>query len=484
MTPPSDATDTAPDILATPLRALIQRAPVALPATASIRDAAQLMSEQRVSSVLIVEQGVLFGLVTDRDLRNRVVATGIDTQRPVMDVATLAPVCADVEGMAFDALLLMARHNVHHMPVLDGQRVVGMLTANDLTEHNSGSAVYMAGEIHKQTTIEGLQKAVAKVPQLQQSLAAAGASAYGTGHIITTITDAVTTRLLHLAESQLGPPPVDYAWVAAGSQARSEQTAKTDQDNALVLDDSYDEARHGEYFKAFSRQVCDGLHACGYVHCPGDMMAMNDAWRLPRRRWADLFARWIDEPDPKSLMLTCVFFDMRAVHGRSELLGTLRRDVLERTRKQSIFLAYMVGNALSHQPPLGMFNQLTLLRSGEHKGTVDLKHNGIVPIVDLARVCALGGGDESVNTHDRLLHAASGGILSENSSRDLRDALEFLAATRIRHQARQMAQGQPPDNFLSPTEVSNFERSQLKDAFRVVKTLQEVLGQRFQAGRF
>ena len=158
--------------------------------------------------------------------------------------------------------------------------------------------------------------------------------------------------------------------------------------------------------------------------------------------------------------------------------------VLERTRKQSIFLAYMVGNALSHQPPLGMFNQLTLLRSGEHKGTVDLKHNGIVPIVDLARVCALGGGDESVNTHDRLLHAASGGILSENSSRDLRDALEFLAATRIRHQARQMAQGQPPDNFLSPTEVSNFERSQLKDAFRVVKTLQEVLGQRFQAGRF
>jgi len=359
-----------------------------------------------------------------------------------------------------------------------------MITATDLTEQHSTSAVYLAGDVYKQKTVEGLQSISAKVGRLQQNLAAAEASAYSTGHIVTAITDAITCRLLQLGEAQLGPPPVDYVWVAAGSQARNEQTAKSDQDNCMVLDDSYDPALHGEYFRALSQYVCDGLNACGYVYCPGEMMAMTDQWRQPRRRWADYFSRWTGQPDPKALMLTCVFFDLRAVYGQSALLDGLRQDVLAQTRGNTIFLAYMVGNALTHQPPLGMFKGLSTIRSGEHKGTIDLKHTGVVPIVDLARVYALAGGDPAVNTHDRLLGAAAGGAISEDSARDLRDALEFLAFTRIQHQARQIAAGQRPDNFLNPDDISSFERSQLKDAFGVVQSLQGVLGQRYQAGRF
>jgi len=473
-------TDPALNLMTTPVRSLIKRAPITLPPHTSIRDAAKLMSEQRVSSVLIVEQDHLFGVVTDRDLRNRVIAAGMDSARPIMDIATLAPMSIDVQNPAFDALLLMARHNIHHVPVLDGQRIVGMITATDLTEQHSTSAVYLAGDIYKQSTVEGLQRASAKIKRLQQSLAAAEASAYSTGHIITAITDAITTRLLQLGEAQLGPAPVDYVWVAAGSQARNEQTAKSDQDNCMVLDDSFDEAQHGAYFKALSQFVCDGLDACGYIYCPGEMMAMTDTWRQPRQRWADYFARWTGQPDPKSLMLTCVFFDMRAIHGNTSLLDGLRSDVLKRTQGNSIFLAYMVGNALSHTPPLGMFKGISTIRSGEHKGKIDLKHTGVVPIVDLARVYALAGGDASVNTHDRLMSAAAGGAISEQSARDLRDALEFLAFTRIQHQARQIAKGEAPDNYLNPDDISNFERTQLKDAFTVVQALQSVLGQRFR----
>jgi CBS domain-containing protein len=484
MTTMSAGAEPALHLMSTPMHALVRRAPVTLPPLASIREAAKLMSEQRVSSVLIVEQGLLFGLVTDRDLRNRAVATGIDTERPIVDIATLAPLSIGRHELAFDALLLMARHNIHHVPVLDGQRVVGMVTTTDLTEHHSSSAVYLVGDIYKQTSLEGLQRASAKVPSLQQNLAAAGASAYSTGHIVTAITDAITVRLLQLGEAQLGPAPLAYVWVAAGSQARNEQTAKSDQDNALVLDDAFDETLHGGYFRDLARFVCDGLDACGYVHCPGDMMAMNDAWRLPRQRWAELFARWTGQPEPTALMLTCVFFDMRAIHGQITLLEDLRRSVLERTRGNGIFLAHMANNALSRQPPLGLFKGLSPQRSGEHKGTIDLKLNGIVPIVDLARVYALSGGDSAVNTHDRLLGAATGGEISEQSARDLRDALEFLASMRIQHQARQIALKQPPDNFMNPNEVSNFERTQLKDAFTVVKSLQSVLGERFQTSQF
>ncbi len=472
--------DPALNLMTTPVRALIKREPITLPPHTPIREAARIMSEQRVSSVLLVERDHLFGLVTDRDLRNRVLAAGLDAARPVADIATLAPLTIDVHNPAFDALLLMARHNIHHVPVLDGQRIVGMITATDVSEQHSTSAVYLAGEIYKQRNVEGLKAASGRIKRLQQSLASAQASAYSSGHIITAITDAITSRLLQLAELQLGPAPVDYVWVAAGSQARNEQTAKSDQDNCMVLDDRYNEAQHGAYFKALAQFVCDGLDACGYIYCPGEMMAMTDTWRQPQHRWAEYFSRWTSTPEPKALMLTCVFFDLRAVHGNHALLDDLRRDVLGRTKSNSLFLAHMVGNALQHQPPLGVFKGISAIRSGEHKGKIDLKHTGVVPIVDLARVYALAGGHEAVNTHDRLVSAASGGAISEQSARDLRDALEFLAYTRIQHQARQIAAGQPPDNFLPLADVSNFERSQLKDAFTVVHSLQNVIGQRYR----
>lgn len=248
----------------------------------------------------------------------------------------------------------------------------------------------------------------------------------------------------------------------------------------MVLDDRYDETTHGSYFKALSQFVCDGLDACGYIYCPGEMMAMTDTWRQPQKRWAEYFARWTSQPDPTALMLTCVFFDLRAIHGKAELLDQLRSDVLRRTQGNSLFLAHMVGNALAHQPPLGVFKGISTIRSGEHKGSIDLKHTGVVPIVDLARVYALAGGDPAVNTHDRLLSAAAGGAISEQSARDLRDALEFLAFARIQHQARQISRGEAPNNFLNPGDISNFERSQLKDAFNVVASLQNVLGQRYR----
>ncbi|MDO8718799.1 MAG: putative nucleotidyltransferase substrate binding domain-containing protein [Polaromonas sp.] len=482
--PAPEDSGTALNLLSAPIRTLVKRDPITLPPTASIRAAAELMRDQRVSSVLLVEQGRLFGLITDRDLRNRMVAEGLDPERPVADIATRAPLTLDASSPAFEALLLMARHNLHHVPVMDGPRIAGMVTATDLTEQHSTSAVYLASDIHKQTTVEGLAQISTRIKRLQQHLAGAGASAYSTGHIITAITDALTTRLIHLAEAQFGPAPIDYVWVAAGSQARSEQTAKSDQDNCLILDDRYDEAMHGDYFRAFSRFVCDGLDACGYIHCPGEMMAMTDTWRQPRQRWVQYFAQWVNTPEPKALMLTCVFFDQRAIHGKAELLDTLRREVLQRTKGNSLFLAYMVSNALKHRPPLGLFGNLSLIRGGDNARTIDLKHSGIVPIVDLARVYALASGEPAVNTYDRLEQVAQAGEVSQQGARDLRDALEFLGTLRIAHQARQTARGQAPDNFLALEELSNFERSHLKNAFLVVQTLQGVLGQRYQSGRF
>ncbi len=471
-------------LMTTPLRDLLRRAPVLLPPTADIVSAARLMRQQRVSSVLVVDGQRLVGIVTDRDLRSRVVAEALSPQAPIADIATPSPRCLPPQATGFDAMLLMTRHNIHHLPVLDsnaaGAQVLGVVSLSDLQVQQDNSAVFLAGEIYRQPDVPGLVRASTRIRSLQRQLAAAGASAYASGHVITAITDALTTRLLELATARLGPPPLPYAWVAAGSQARGEQTARSDQDNCLLLDDSFDSAEHGRYFEALARYVCDGLDACGYMHCPGGIMAMTEAWRQPLAAWAQYFENWIERPEPKALMWSCVFFDQRAVHGDSTLLARLRAEVLQRGRGNARFLAHMAANALSREPPLGLFGGIRAARGGEHEGTVDLKHLGIAPIVELARVYALSAGDAAVNTHERLERAAAGGDVSAGSAHDLRGALEFLATQRIRHQARQLEAGRHADNFLPLADLSQFERSQLKDAFAVVRMLQQVLRQRYR----
>ena len=471
------------NVMAAPVSSLIRRAPVQIDRAESILDAARRMAEERVSSILLTQGDQLFGLVTDRDLRTRVLAAGIDPARPVADIATLAPLTLQKHQPVLEAMVLMARQNIHHVPVLDGARVAGMVTATDLSRHQSPSAVYLTSDIHKQTDLAGLVACSTRVSDLQSSLARAETNAYSTGQIITSITDAFTVRLIQLTEQQLGPAPVPYVWVAAGSQARMEQAARTDQDNCLVLSDDYRPNEHGEYFRAFAKFVCDGLDACGYVHCPGEMMAMTDKWRQPRQVWADHFTHWVQRPDAMALMLTSVFFDVRAVHGDAELLHGLRRDVLARTKANRLFLVHMVGNALKQRPPLGLFGQITTSRSGEHPRSVDLKHGGIVPIVDLARIYALAGGLDAVNTQDRLAVAASSGEVTAKAARDLGEALEFISTLRIDHQTRQIAAGEAPDNHLRLEELSTFERSTLKDAFGLVQQMQAVLGQRYYGGR-
>lgn len=466
-----------------PLASLIKRESITVAPTASIREAAQLMREHGVSCLLLVNNGQLAGIVTDRDIRNKAVAQGLDGSTAVRHIATTEPVTIDAQATVFEGLLLLTQHNIHHLPLMQGDIIKGVITATSLMQTHHASPVAMANDIRNQTDVAGLVKVTANTQDLQQSLALADASAYSIGHIMTAITDGVTKRLLELAHQQLGPAPVPYAWVAAGSQGRCEQTAKTDQDNCLILDNSYRPDEHGDYFLALANFVCDGLDACGYVYCPGDMMATNDQWRVTLAQWQQYFSRWIDQPDPKSLMLTCVFFDLRCVAGSSNLLDTLRSDFLATAQGNGIFQAFMVGNALGHKPALNWLGNLNWGAAKKHPKSINLKHNAIVPIVDLARVYALAQGATGVNTMDRLNQVGHGAPVSLASAHDLRDTLAYLSKLRIQHQATQTRNGSAPDNYLRANELSNFEKSRLKHAFKTIVDLQDAIGQRSGAQR-
>jgi CBS domain-containing protein len=461
---------------------LMKRAPVFVSPRATVRDAAQRMTDERVSSLMVLDGDNLVGMVTDRDLRSRCIASGLDPTRPVTEIMTAQVHTITSATLGFEALMRMTHLNVHHLPVLDGKRVVGVVSTTDLIRHESANAVYLAGDVGKAGSVQALADISVKLPELQVQLALAGASARHVGEAVSTVNDAITRRLLELAEQQLGSPPVPYVWVTGGSHARREQTSHSDQDNALILSDELT-PDDDKYFEALARFVTDGLNACGFVYCPGEVMASNTKWRQPRKQWRRYFDTWINEPEPMALMLSSVFFDLRVVRGEAALFESLQRENLEKIRANRIFLAHLVGNALTHRPPLGFFRNIVVIHGGEHDKTFDIKHRGIVPVVDLARVYALAEGRPEVNTIDRLRAVTGTQAVSTQGARNLEDAYEFIATLRVQHQARQLRGGGKADNFIAPAELSALERSHLKDAFGIIATMQQTLEQRYPSGQ-
>lgn len=460
------------------VRTLVTRAPVCIGSESTIRQVAEKMVSERVSAMLISDGKDVHGIVTDRDIRARVVAAGLSYESPASDIMTKSPITLDGDAHAYEAAMVMMQNNIHHLPITSDSALIGMVSRSDFMRLETEHPLYLVSDIGKQTTTEGVVAACQRMPGLIIGQIESEANGEQLGKFITMITDAVTRQLLRIAETEYGPPPCDYAWVALGSQGRFEQSAKSDQDNAFVLSNDAIEADDA-YFESVAKVVNDGLDACGYVYCPGDVMATNPKWRQPLRQWQQYFHRWITVPEEKALMHANIFFDLRCVAGSAALVDALKQSVREDARKNEIFLALMAKNAMNFQPPLGFFRQFVLEKSGEHKNTLDLKLHGIMPIVEIARIRSLAAGELRISTRNRLLAAAKAKEITDTDAANLIDALDFIEKLRIEHQSRQLQAGAKPDNYLAPDELSQLARQNLKSAFAQVRVSQSALLNRF-----
>ncbi|TQV85666.1 CBS domain-containing protein [Exilibacterium tricleocarpae] len=464
---------------------IVTRAAVCAAQDMSVAAAARLMTRERVSSVVVVDSERLVGVVTDRDLRTRVLAANLPPATQLHRVMTPEPQFVTSASRLHDAQLTMMSANIHHLPVIEidagVQRPVGMLTTNDLLLAQNSQPLFLIKSINRCRDAAAVARVAEKLPALIQKLIKADARVEDIGRIITSVTDAMTTQLLRLAEQQLGQAPVPYAWLAFGSQGRQDQMLGADQDNALLIDDSAGPG-DDDYFTELARFVCDGLHRCGIRYCPGDIMATTPRWRQSLSQWQQYFARWIDEPSAKALMHACIFFDLRHIFGAKDLTQRLTEFVHTRARKNSIFLAGMTENALGHRPPLGFFKTFVLERDGNHEPVLDLKHRGTIPIVDIARIYALSAGIDAVNTMDRLRGLEDHNELSAGDIHNLLDAHEFIARIRIENQGEQLAQGREVTNSLNPKMLSPLVRHQLKEAFAVVQSCQQGMKMGFGGG--
>ncbi len=484
------------DMIATPVRRLISRLPVMIEESASVQEAARLMTENDVSSVLLLKpsneedsdriftdaegrQWLLTGMITDKDLRQRIVAKGASAQTPLSSISHGWLITIQSNESVNEAMLTMLRNNIQRLPILHRRRPVGVVYLSDIVRYETNNSVYLVNNIFNRTSVKALARLTPEVRASFVRLVDEGATSRMIGGAMSSVGRSLMRRLVELAEADLGPPPVPYCFMVHGSLARNDQSVTTDQDNALVLHDAFDPKRHDDYFRELAQRVSDGLNACGYAYCKGGVMATNDDWRQPLARWKDYFRDWIAKPDPQRLLHSSIFFDLDAVHGEGRFVEELQDLIAARAKASPRFLAALARNALGRTPPLGFFRTFVLEQDGRHHNSINIKRRGIAPLNDIIRVHALGVGSRAQNGFARLDEISEAGALPAGQTDKLSYALEFLSIVRMRHQAQEIKDDHEPHNAIQPERISDTERHNLKEAFQIVSNAQSFLRFRY-----
>ncbi len=462
----------------------IASAPVTVGEETSIREAAEVMSSRRISSLIIVNGGNLpVGIVTDKDLREKVVAKGRSVSEPVKNIMTISLIRVDAADSCFEAVLKMIKYRIHHMLVIEDGALRGIMTNHDLMLLQGTSPLSFANDIENQQTVDGLISVSGKINNIVGLLLKEGARASNITKIITEINDRLVKRVLEIGERKYGQPPVPYCWIALGSEGRREQTFKTDQDNAIIYADPTnreEEVATQEYFSAFTSFTGESLLRIGFPLCPADYMASNPRWCQPLRVWKKYFSTWISEPTPDAILKSLIFFDFRPLHGKFRLAEELRDSFTALMESEGIFSGHMANAIMQNTPPIGFLKSFVVEKSGEHKDKFHLKVKGLTPLVDALRLFALEKGIRETSTLGRIHALKDRHATVKEYAEGLEQAFEFIMLLRIHHQFEQIKEGTKPDNFINPNSLSNLEKKTLKEAFHLISKVQGTILERYK----
>ena len=468
------------DTLRTNVRDMIKTGNlVTVAADGTIRDAAAKMAEADVSCIVVVPAAgeSELGIITDRDLRRRVIASGISTAEPVTHVMTSPVRTIGAETLLFEAMLVMSELGIHHLPVVDGTEIIGVLSSSDIMHQLQSDPIYLAADVANSSR-EELAGAFKRAATVGARFMDRGSSSREVQLLLTSIADAIARRLAELAEAELGPAPIPYAFVAVGSQARREMGPASDQDNALVLDNAYDEQLHGEYFRRFSEFICAGLADAGQALCPGEMMAQEPQWRMTEEEWNRTFHAWITAPESEALLNAQIFFDFRCLFGDEDMAQRVHDNAVVAARGSKRLHAHLAALATRREPPIGFFRGFVVERSGEYADTLDVKKGGTAAVVQMARLYSILAGTNAVGTQERIA-AAAGTSVSARGAEDLQRAYNHISNLALRHQAQQVRAGEDPDYHIDPKQLAHIDRDALRDSFRIIKALQTAMASKF-----
>ena len=460
------------------LEDVINKSPVSVDVETSITAAAQLMTTQKVSSLLVTREDKLIGIITDRDLRSRVVAASLDIHVPVSHIMTPNPAQIMGNRTLFDALALMTERNIHHLPVVDQQTLVplGMVTASDIIRHQRGNVLFIIGELSKAENLYELTRLSWQLPHYFSAHAKKAGDYDIAGKILSQATDIMTRKLIGFFQQANGKAPMMFAWLVYGSQAREDQTMGSDQDNGLLLAQRPNKAQ-AEYFAKMAEYVCNGLAKCGIKLCDGNIMASNPDLRLSLDEAIEEAKRWVKAPTKDAIMHFNIFLDVRCAAGDVSLFKQLQRKRAP-LMQQNMFLAALTRNSNEISVPLSMFQKFIYEKGRKEKDVIDLKTRAVALINNIARIYALADGVTLPNTLARLEALSSNSQLSKRDATNLRDIWLFLNRLRWRHQL----ENKVTDNRVSISSLSSIEKHQLKAAFKAIERTNQAMVMKFSGG--
>ena len=463
------------DVGQVPVGSLVRRPPVMISVVATVREAAELMTRQRVSSLLIDRIEGL-AIITDRDLRTKILAAGRSADTVVRDVFTFPIVTVGPDADVAEVVSLMLEHGIHHVPVVDDAgQVLGVLTDMDLLLLEQKTPFELKADIERAATVEESVAAARRLPETVSALIEANGDPVDAAHAVAVGVDTLTKRLLEFAIRKFGDPPCPWAWLVLGSEARQEQGLLTDQDNALVVDTrGAPLATFDPYFARMTGFVNDHLEEAGFPKCRAGVIAANPEWRDTTLGWQLRFRRWVQDPGRMGSAFTGIAFDYRPIAGPLEVRPLLDEVIREASANEQ-FVRHLARLAVDLRPPTGLLKDAVVEAKGTNVGTFDVKHGGITPITNLARVWAVMAGITENRTLRRLREAAIAGRIDEEMRLGLEESFRLLWQIRLEHQTGQVRVGVPPDDLVEPGRLGPLARQGLKGAFRMIEHAQEVL---------
>ena len=456
----------------------------------SIRNAALIMTDNNQGAIIITNRrGFPRGIVTDRDLRARVVTGNVSADDRVKTIMSKPVITITSDKTVADAQILMITKRINRLVVTaDGSpesEVQGTISVLDLLMIQGNHPALLIQELQQADHVRQLRRIRERAEEMLRKYIYQEVSIGFISTVMTEINDTLIRRAIDLSaervarEDGLPLPDITWAWLALGSEGRGEQLLRTDQDSALVFADVAEadlpQVRH--YFLALARRATDLLHSVGFDYCPGEMMAANPRWCLSLTEWKQQFSRWIETPDAEAQLRASIFFDYRAVYGEEALTAAMGAHIIERLQHQTILLNFLARNVVENPPPLTFFRNFLVESSGEHKNGFDLKKRAMLPLADAARVLVLEQGlTGENNTIKRYQHLAE----KEPQNRELYENAAYAYGVLMRFRALQGLKYNDSGRYLDPSKLTKMQRLLLRNSFRPLKDLQEMLTLRFQ----
>ncbi len=448
----------------------------------SAADLAASMCKSNVSSIVVCRDDQPFGIVTDRDLRTKVVAGGLDPRSALAEEVMSSPIVTVNENeYLFEVLYQMSHHRVGLLGVTNSEgQIVGIVNNENLFKLQSCSPQLLLKEIATAETVEALKYCHAQLISMVVSLNRTGVRTRDLARLISELNDEILVRLITIIKRTQFPELTDrFAFVVLGSEGRGEQTLSSDQDNAIIYGDDLTADELTE-LKAFSEALIDALIEIGVPPCPGGIMAKNDIWRRSVSEWGQALKQWISTPTPENILNFSMFSDVRTVYGEESLVSEIRQMILNHAGEELRFLSYMAANVQTFPPPLGFLGRLKTEKSGENAGLLDLKKAGIFSIAEGVKILGIQNGLLGGGTWTKIEKLAEMGVLERRQADDLWAAFNLLVFLRVRGQVGCIEQGSEPSNHIDPGALNRVEKGRLHIALDVVKSFHGTLKHRFQ----